>query len=239
MFKVRRSLPLFRLFFSSRLIHVSVVNSQGSSRANVCCDFMCTTKGSVANQPFPYSDHEAVTAHLRLKARTTADMVSESPNSSAGMLKVKETHHPVKEITLFKALNFLSSFLTFRESGWAGRHSYGGSYWGQSGLALCWEDALHSSAYWGDGIGFALPGAGHRRGVLVGPGHRSALPPRLVLHAGRVVRCHPADHLSALRVLHHGAEISSGNRRPDEADCWQPAGQAQGPSLGWARRRGS
>lgn len=47
---------------------------------------MCTTKGSVSNQPFPYSDHEAVTTHLRLKARTTADMVSESPNSSAGML---------------------------------------------------------------------------------------------------------------------------------------------------------
>lgn len=76
-------------FFSNQLIRVSVVNSQGSFRANVCCDFMCTTKGSVANQPFPYSDHEAVTAHLRLKARTTADMVSESPNSSAGML------HPV------------------------------------------------------------------------------------------------------------------------------------------------
>lgn len=82
-------MSFFCCFFFKPTNSPSVVNSQGSSRANVCCDFMCTTKGSVANQPFPYSDHEAVTAHLRLKARTTADMVSESPNSSAGTL------HPV------------------------------------------------------------------------------------------------------------------------------------------------
>lgn len=213
---------------------------------------MCTTKGSVSNQPFPYSDHEAVTTHLRLKARTTADVVSESPNSSAGMLcsasvqtqsqrntgtQLMRLHRTPKKLL---SVTSLASFPVFRESGRAGRHCHGGSYGSQGGLALCWEDALHSNTHRGDGIGSALSGAGHRRRVLVGPGHRSAFPPRLFLHAGCVVRCHPADHLSALRLLHHGAEIPPGSWRPDEADCWQSASAAQGPSFGWARqRRGS
>lgn len=50
--------PLRRFLLSSL--------SQGSSKADVCCDFMSTTKGSVANHPFPYSDHEALTSELRL-----------------------------------------------------------------------------------------------------------------------------------------------------------------------------
>uniref|UniRef100_H3DLR5 Sphingomyelin phosphodiesterase 2 n=1 Tax=Tetraodon nigroviridis TaxID=99883 RepID=H3DLR5_TETNG len=49
-------------------IRIDYIMFKGSSKASICCDFMCTTKGSVSNQPFPYSDHEAVTAHLRLKS---------------------------------------------------------------------------------------------------------------------------------------------------------------------------
>lgn len=90
LFKVRRGLVLCRILnsFSIQLIHVSFLNPQGSSKADVSCDFMCTTKGSVPDQPFPYSDHEAVTAHLRMKACTPADTLSESHNSSAGTLAV-------------------------------------------------------------------------------------------------------------------------------------------------------
>lgn len=40
--------------------------SQGSSKADIRCDFMSTTKGSVTDHPFPYSDHEALTSELRL-----------------------------------------------------------------------------------------------------------------------------------------------------------------------------
>lgn len=94
LFKVRGGLLLCRICcpllnsISIQLIHgfffVFFLNPQGSSKADISCDFMCTTKGSVADQPFPYSDHEAVTTHLRLKACTPADTLSESHNSSAG-----------------------------------------------------------------------------------------------------------------------------------------------------------
>lgn len=47
-------------------IRIDYILFKGSSKADVCCDFMSTTKGSVANHPFPYSDHEALTSELRL-----------------------------------------------------------------------------------------------------------------------------------------------------------------------------
>lgn len=68
---------------------------------------MCTTKGSVSDQPFPYSDHEAVTAHFRLKAFTPADTLSQSQNSSAGMLtlySIKTSHTTVKTMLNFHKL---------------------------------------------------------------------------------------------------------------------------------------
>uniref|UniRef100_A0A3Q3B9S6 Sphingomyelin phosphodiesterase 2 n=1 Tax=Kryptolebias marmoratus TaxID=37003 RepID=A0A3Q3B9S6_KRYMA len=47
---------------------------------DVDCDFMSTTKGSVPDQPFPYSDHEALTAQLQLKASLAelVDIVTEA-----------------------------------------------------------------------------------------------------------------------------------------------------------------
>lgn len=74
-----------KLFFSPTNSSL-FLNLQGSSKADINCDFMSTTKGSVSDQPFPYSDHEAVTTHFRLKAFTPADTLSERQNSSAGML---------------------------------------------------------------------------------------------------------------------------------------------------------
>ncbi len=39
---------------------------QGSQRVNMKCETLSTTKGPVADKPFPYSDHEALTAELAL-----------------------------------------------------------------------------------------------------------------------------------------------------------------------------
>ncbi|KAJ0068646.1 hypothetical protein NL108_010334, partial [Boleophthalmus pectinirostris] len=48
-------------------IRIDYILFKGSLKAEIRCDFMSTTKGSVPDKPFPYSDHEALTADLRLK----------------------------------------------------------------------------------------------------------------------------------------------------------------------------
>ncbi len=64
--------------------------SQGSSKKDIYCDFMSTTKGSVPDHPFPYSDHEALTAELRLEIHTEteaeSDRQSKNQDSAAGIL---------------------------------------------------------------------------------------------------------------------------------------------------------
>lgn len=49
---------------------------------------MSTTKGSATDNPFPYSDHEALSAELRLKthspAETESDGKSKNQESAAG-----------------------------------------------------------------------------------------------------------------------------------------------------------
>lgn len=63
---------------------------QGSSKADVYCDSMSTTKGSIPDHPFPYSDHEALTADLRLEAHDpteTRDEESEDEDPAAGILR--------------------------------------------------------------------------------------------------------------------------------------------------------
>lgn len=69
-------------------VHFPFFNSQGSSKADIYCDFMSTTKGSVTDHPFPYSDHEALTAELRLKmltpTETESDCKSKNQDSAAG-----------------------------------------------------------------------------------------------------------------------------------------------------------
>lgn len=51
---------------------------------------MSTTKGSVPDHPFPYSDHEALTAELRLETRTRTEAENDrkvmSQYAAAGIL---------------------------------------------------------------------------------------------------------------------------------------------------------
>lgn len=68
-------------------MHFPFFNSQGSPKADIYCDFMSTTKGSVTDHPFPYSDHEALTSELRLKMHTNeteSDSKSKNQDSAAG-----------------------------------------------------------------------------------------------------------------------------------------------------------
>lgn len=51
---------------------------------------MSTTKGSVPDHPFPYSDHEALTAELRLETRTRTEAENDrkvmNQDAAAGIL---------------------------------------------------------------------------------------------------------------------------------------------------------
>ncbi|XP_028432756.1 sphingomyelin phosphodiesterase 2 isoform X2 [Perca flavescens] len=71
-------------------IRIDYILFKGSSKMDVYCDFMSTTKGSVPDHPFPYSDHEALTAGLRLETHTTTetgrDSQSKNKDSAAGKL---------------------------------------------------------------------------------------------------------------------------------------------------------
>lgn len=49
-------------------IRIDYILFKGSTKAEIHCDSMSTTKGSIPEKPFPYSDHEALTAELRVKA---------------------------------------------------------------------------------------------------------------------------------------------------------------------------
>ncbi|XP_062262786.1 sphingomyelin phosphodiesterase 2 [Platichthys flesus] len=51
-------------------IRIDYILFKGSSKTDVFCDSMSTSKGSVPDQPFPYSDHETLTAELRLESHT-------------------------------------------------------------------------------------------------------------------------------------------------------------------------
>ncbi|KAF1391994.1 hypothetical protein PFLUV_G00047890 [Perca fluviatilis] len=71
-------------------IRIDYILFKGSSKMDVYCDFMSTTKGSVPDHPFPYSDHEALTAGLRLETHTSTetgrDRQSKNKDSAAGKL---------------------------------------------------------------------------------------------------------------------------------------------------------
>lgn len=69
---------------------------QGSPKTDIFCDSMSTTKGSLPDHPFPYSDHEALTTELRLESSTSAkaagDQKSKDQNSTAGSLTGHVSH---------------------------------------------------------------------------------------------------------------------------------------------------
>lgn len=97
LFKVMKALCLYFCIFihlclqqDSEFVMWPFFCSQGSSKTDIYCDFMSTTKGSVPDHPFPYSDHEALTAGLRLETdtptETGSDRQSKTQDSTAGML---------------------------------------------------------------------------------------------------------------------------------------------------------
>ncbi|XP_067302986.1 sphingomyelin phosphodiesterase 2a isoform X2 [Pseudorasbora parva] len=47
-------------------IRIDYILFKSSQKVNMRCESLSTTKGSVADKPFPYSDHEALTAELAL-----------------------------------------------------------------------------------------------------------------------------------------------------------------------------
>uniref|UniRef100_UPI0037E88E81 sphingomyelin phosphodiesterase 2 n=1 Tax=Semicossyphus pulcher TaxID=241346 RepID=UPI0037E88E81 len=63
-------------------IRIDYILFKGSSKTDISCDFMSTTKGSVPDHPFPYSDHEALTAELRLKTHTPTETGSNSQSKN-------------------------------------------------------------------------------------------------------------------------------------------------------------
>ncbi|KAE8298283.1 Sphingomyelin phosphodiesterase 2 [Larimichthys crocea] len=58
-------------------LRIDYILYKGSPKVNIYCDYMCTTKGSVPDHPFPYSDHEALTAELRLETHTPSEAQSD------------------------------------------------------------------------------------------------------------------------------------------------------------------
>lgn len=72
------------LFFSFLFSYL-----QGSSKVDLHCDSMVTTKGSIPDHPFPYSDHEALTSELRLEQHaaqeTRKDQHYDDKDTNAGI----------------------------------------------------------------------------------------------------------------------------------------------------------
>ncbi|XP_030586150.1 sphingomyelin phosphodiesterase 2 [Archocentrus centrarchus] len=71
-------------------IRIDYILFKGSSETDIYCDSMSTTKGSVPDRSFPYSDHEALTAELRLgvhiPTETGSDRQSKKEDSATGKL---------------------------------------------------------------------------------------------------------------------------------------------------------
>ncbi|XP_077581961.1 sphingomyelin phosphodiesterase 2-like isoform X1 [Stigmatopora nigra] len=59
-------------------IRIDYILFKGSCRADIQCSTMYTTKGSVPGHPFPYSDHEALTADLHFDALAPSEACGDS-----------------------------------------------------------------------------------------------------------------------------------------------------------------
>ncbi|KAM4612860.1 sphingomyelin phosphodiesterase 2 [Polymixia lowei] len=58
-------------------IRIDYILFKGSYKVDIKCQSMSTTKGSVPDHPFPYSDHETLTAELRLDLLTQSQAKDE------------------------------------------------------------------------------------------------------------------------------------------------------------------
>ncbi|XP_026055064.1 sphingomyelin phosphodiesterase 2a [Carassius auratus] len=73
-------------------IRIDYILMKGSQRMTVKCESLSTTKGPVADKPFPYSDHEALTAEL-----TLLHSEDSRQHGSSGPLAVSEQMDVVTE----------------------------------------------------------------------------------------------------------------------------------------------
>ncbi|XP_043081481.1 sphingomyelin phosphodiesterase 2a isoform X2 [Puntigrus tetrazona] len=79
-------------------IRIDYILMKGSQRVNMKCESLSTTKGSVADKPFPYSDHEALTADLTLlRSEDSRQRGSDTLAASEQMDVVTEARALVKE----------------------------------------------------------------------------------------------------------------------------------------------
>uniref|UniRef100_A0A672F510 Sphingomyelin phosphodiesterase 2 n=1 Tax=Salarias fasciatus TaxID=181472 RepID=A0A672F510_SALFA len=69
-------------------IRIDYILYKGSSIADIHCDSLSTTRGSVPNHPYPYSDHEALTAELRLESRAPVAELINIVNEARTEVKV-------------------------------------------------------------------------------------------------------------------------------------------------------
>nr|BAE06149.1 Mg2+-dependent neutral sphingomyelinase [Danio rerio] len=75
-------------------IRIDYILMKGSQRVSVKCESLSTTKGSVSDKPFPYSDHEALMADLNL---LSSQDCTDAPPASDRMDVVSEARAVVKE----------------------------------------------------------------------------------------------------------------------------------------------
>ncbi|XP_034021377.1 sphingomyelin phosphodiesterase 2 isoform X2 [Thalassophryne amazonica] len=64
-------------------IRIDYILFKGSGKVDISCESMSTTKGSVPDQPFPYSDHEALSAELRLQLCSAVRLDKKSEDKDA------------------------------------------------------------------------------------------------------------------------------------------------------------
>lgn len=118
--KMLQSSDCIILYVLTPKVHFISFNSQGSSKVDIHCDSMSTTKGSVPDHAFPYSDHEALTAELRLDTLHTptgtgSDRQSKDQECDAGIslwhvatldLYSGRAIWPQNSITIFQRLRY-------------------------------------------------------------------------------------------------------------------------------------
>ncbi|KAI7793835.1 sphingomyelin phosphodiesterase 2a isoform X2 [Triplophysa rosa] len=70
-------------------IRIDYILMKGSKKVSMKCESLSTTKGSVAGKPFPYSDHEALTAELTL--------LQSEESRQHGQRNISDSHTAVSE----------------------------------------------------------------------------------------------------------------------------------------------
>ncbi|XP_026857557.1 sphingomyelin phosphodiesterase 2a [Electrophorus electricus] len=95
-------------------IRIDYILIKGSGSVNVRCESMSTTKGSVPDKPFPYSDHEALTTELVIlcsEGTASCMPVSEQINTTVQACAVVKEGLDRTEALQVKAMRMLAAGL--------------------------------------------------------------------------------------------------------------------------------